>query len=384
MRIIHVIDYFQPKLGYQETFLAKMQSEMKNDVYVLTSDRYDPFLFQGNTAKKILGERIKGSGFFMEEGIKTIRLKTYFETSYTIWLAGLENGILELNPDIVYVHGISSISAIRIGNLKSKHFGFKLIYDDHATLDNSKSKLYPLFRFLFSGLIKTAGDAFVGILPDTRDFMNKKYGIPYEDIHIIPLGADEDLFKFDEAARREMRHMFLLSDDDIAFIYTGKIISLRRLDLLIDAITFIKQNELIKIIILGDGPSKYVNDLRKQIKLKDLENKFVWHPAVPNDQLPKYYSAADVAVWPFGASASILEAMSCGLPIILSEKSMVTELVRNGNGFLFKEDAMDLARQMEKFLDIKLIKEMGFKSRKLVIEELSWKVIAKQFLDLAM
>jgi hypothetical protein len=90
MRILHVINYFQPQLGYQETFLAKMHSEMKNDVYVLTSDRYDPYLFRGNTAIKILGDRIKGSGFFIEEGIKTIRLKSYFETSYTIWLVGLE------------------------------------------------------------------------------------------------------------------------------------------------------------------------------------------------------------------------------------------------------------------------------------------------------
>jgi len=174
-----------------------------------------------------------------------------------------------------------------------------------------------------------------------------------------------------------------LSDDDITFIYTGKIIPLRRLDILIDAIKIIKKNELIKVILLGDGSPEYVKELKKQIEYNNFNSKFVWHPAVPNKQLPKYYSAADVAVWPFGSSAGILEAMSCGLPIILSEKSMVTELIRNGNGFLFKEDAADLALQMEKLLDIKLIKDMGLKSRKLAVEELSWKGIAKRYLDIA-
>jgi hypothetical protein len=52
MKIIHVIDYFQPQLGYQETFLAKEQAKQGHEVYVLTSDRYNPIVYKGNAAKK--------------------------------------------------------------------------------------------------------------------------------------------------------------------------------------------------------------------------------------------------------------------------------------------------------------------------------------------
>ncbi len=149
MKIVHVIDYFQPKLGYQETFLAKEHARMGHEVYVVTSDRYNPIVYSGNAAKLVLGRRIVDSGFFTEEDIKVWRQKTLFEIPHAIWMLGLEKRIQELEPDIVVVHGIVSFSAIRIARLKKKSGNFKLIYDDHMTFDNSQSKLrvlYPPFK----------------------------------------------------------------------------------------------------------------------------------------------------------------------------------------------------------------------------------------------
>lgn len=387
MKIIHIIDYFQPKLGYQEVFLAREHAKLGYDVYVVTSDRYNPIFRSQKLERHLLGGRIAGTGYFVEEGIKVWRLKPLLEIPHAIWLRGLKSKIQELKPDIVIVHGMVNFSALRVARLKEKTGGFRLIYDDHMTYDNSLSMmrvLYPLFKFTFSSLIQRAADALVAILPESRIFMCERYGIPPERVVIIPLGADDELFKVDTAVRREMRDKLKLGEDDVVFVFTGKIVPQKKLPLLIEAAAkLMADHDNVKVILVGSSTQSYIEQLKHEVGARNLEKRFVWHDAVPNAQLPMIYSAADVAVWPGGASISMREAMACGLPIIINEAALVTELVAYSNGLTFREDdASDLARQMEKLLDRELRENMGRSSRKLVEDRFSWKIIARQFIEL--
>jgi len=367
--------------------LAREHARLGNDVYVVTSDRYNPIFYSGSVERQLPGGWIAGVGSFVEEGIKVWRLKTLFKIPHAIWVRGLESKIQELKPDIVIVHGIVNFSALRVAKLKEKVGGFRLIYDDHMTPANSLSMmrvLYPLFKCTFSALIQRAADALVAILPETRIFMHERYGFPLERVVTIPLGADDELFKFDATARQEMRGELKLSEDDVSFVFTGKIVPQKKLHLLVEAAAKLMTNhDNVKVMLVGSGTQSYIEQLKHEIGAGNLENRFVWHDAVPNAQLPGIYSAADVAVWPCGASISMREAMACGLPIIISEAALVTELVDYNNGLTFREDdASDLMRQMEKLLDHGLRETMGRDSRKLIEDRFSWKIIAKQFIEL--
>jgi glycosyltransferase involved in cell wall biosynthesis len=385
MRIIHLIDYFQPQLGYQETFLAREHARMGHNVHVVTSDRFSPFIFEAN--RSVLGKRERSRGFFDEEGIKVWRLKTLFEFPHAIWIRGLENKVLELEPDIVIVHGIVTFSAIRVARLKSGANKFKLIYDDHMTFDNSTSRLrvlYPLFRYTFSSLIQDSADALVGIADACQDFMNRSYGIPIDRISVVPLGADDELFRFDEASRLYIRGQLNIEKNDIVFIYTGKIIPEKKLSLLLDALKLIKDQGNIKILLVGDGPLAHIEELKQRAIEGNVEGKFIWQQVVHNKELYKFYSAADVAIWPRGATISQREAMACNLPIIISDGSMVTELVAYNNGLICKENnPLDLSEKMQRLLDPALRKEMGRNSRSYIEEKLSLRVTAKRFIELA-
>lgn len=386
MRIIHILNYFQPKVGYQETFLAKEHAKSGHEVYVVTSDRYSSSLYAVNTLKPVTGGGIKGAGFFIEEGIKVWRLKTLFELPYQVWMLKLESKIQELKPDIVIMHDIVNLTALRIARLKKKLGNFKLIYDDHMTFGLSTSKLrilYPLFKWTFSRLIQETADALVAILPETKMFIHERYGIPLERIAVIPLGADDTLFKLDVLSRQEARNKLSLNETDIVFIYTGKIYPGKRLGLLIRAMKLMGNYNDLKVLLVGNGPQTYIEELKQNIKAENLEDRFIWHDAVPNKELYKFYSAADVAIWPHGPSISMREAMACSLPIIISEGSAVTELVDYNNGLICQEEnASDLSQQMEKLLDPQLRREMGQRSRKLVEEKFSWRIIARQFIEL--
>ncbi len=51
-------------------------------------------------------------------------------------------------------------------------------------------------------------------------------------------------------------------------------------------------------------------------------------------ELYKFYSMSDVGVWPKQCSMTVLEAMSCEIPVIISNKTGAPERVYDGfNGF---------------------------------------------------
>jgi glycosyltransferase involved in cell wall biosynthesis len=387
MKIAHVVDYFQPQLGYQETFLAQEHARMGHSVWVITSDRYSPILYTGESVKKLLGDRVVKPGFFIEEGVAVWRLKTLIEFPRSIWMIGLEKKILEINPDIVIVHGIANIAAIRIALLKGNGTHFKLIYDDHMTFEASRHYLrflYPLFKFIFAPIIIRKSNALVGVADTCKLFMNKMYGFPLDKILVIPLGADTTLFKYDSVAKEKIRKSLGISENEVIFTYAGKIIPVKGPHLLIEAaVELHKNHENIKILLIGNGPSEYIQKIRDYLKLHRCESICIFHDSVKNSELPQFYSAADVAVWPKEASLSMFEAMACQLPVIISIDSEVQERLSYNNGFLYNaNDNLDLAKKMELLLDRNTRKIMGENGREIVNKKFSWKVIGSQFADL--
>lgn len=100
------------------------------------------------------------------------------------------------------------------------------------------------------------------------------------------------------------------------------------------------------------------------------------------DQVASLYKQADIFCLPTrneGMSNTILEAMACGLPIVTTEVSGNSELVKD-NGFLVRSaDIEALRKRLSQLLvDSELRKSMGKLSRERV-EILSWENVAEQF-----
>jgi glycosyltransferase involved in cell wall biosynthesis len=384
MKIIHVIDYYQPQLGYQETFLCQEQSKMGHDVFVITSERYSPAIYE--STKTILGKRINKVGFFEEEGTKVFRLKTLFEIPHAIWIQGLEDKINEIGPDIVIMHGIVNLQAPRVALLKRKLGNFKLIIDDHMTFNASGSKLrvlYPVFKLIFMPLLKSTTDVFVAVAPITKTFMSRVYGIPLDRITVISLGADIKRFQFDSIARQQIRQQISVDDNNVLFVYAGKIIPEKGPHLLVEAAIKMKSYNNFKVLLLGNGPNEYIDGMKQKISAAKMEDVFVWLNAVPNKELPKVFSACDVAVWPRQCALTMMEAMSIGLPVVISNNSEVMDRLRWQNGLTFiSEDPNDLASQMGKLLDSNVRNTLGKNGKSAIENELNWQIIAKQFIDL--
>lgn len=389
MKILHVIDYFQPKLGYQETFLAKEQMKAGHEVHVITSDRYYPFPNYDKSVKDLLGERILKPGTFTEEGITVHRLPIYFEIFCRACLKGLSKKVQEINPDTIHCHGISSTTAVTLAKLKPQ-LNFSLLCDDHmlySVINEGrwfKQAFYALFRLLYKKRLLKNVDYFVGVTGETKDFMHEFYQIPKDRIDVILLGADTDLFQFDDDKRKKLRAEWEVEDDEVVVIYAGKVIPPKGPHILVDAlIPLMKENKKLKLVIVGKGDDEYLNKMKGKLEVEGLSRRVIWHPPVKNTELPSYYCAADMGAWPLQESLTMLEAQACQLPVIVKDSPVGRERT-DKSGLLYQEGNADNMREKLLILiqDPDKRKAMGQSGRRLVENSFSWTAINEQFMKL--
>lgn len=132
-----------------------------------------------------------------------------------------------------------------------------------------------------------------------------------------------------------------------------------------------------KLLIAGGGPLlNYHKTLVKQLGVRD-NVKFLG--TVDNKQLPRILNAADVYVSTSitdGSSASLMEALGCGLPVVVTDISANREWIKHGeNGFLVPiGDSSTLADDVVKVLqDNGLRLRMSEANLKLARERADWK-----------
>jgi len=89
---------------------------------------------------------------------------------------------------------------------------------------------------------------------------------------------------------------------------------------------------------------------------------------VPRDQLPAIYSGAAIFVYPSryeGFGLPVLEAMSCGAPVIVSSAAALTELIQDAGVVLETDGVEELTQAMERLLrfeaDAERLREAGLR-----------------------
>jgi len=393
MKIVHVINYFQHQLGYQEFFLAREHARMGHDVTVLTSDRYFPFADYENTISPILGKRKIKRGTEKIHNFNVVRLPVLFEQKgVRILLRGLKKELSRIKPDIVITHGEYTFNTLLTVLYKKKN-KYRLVIDCHSIrLDKKSRKGFfskirdlksVIFKSIFIKFIWNRRDVkWVAVADKCAHLMVNECKFPQEEINIIPLGSDIDRFKPDPETRKKLRKVHGINEDDIVILYTGKINLDKDPALILESSKDLIQKYKLIYFFIGNIADDYRNRFEeiggplgacvKQIN------------AVPNSELPQYYALADIAAWPKQASMSMIDAMASELPIIVCD--YLTERLKNRNGIGIKEGNLIELRQAIQTLaeDPDLRNSMGKRGRELAERELDWKGISQKFIDLAL
>ena len=393
MKIVHLMGYFVPELGYQEYYLAKQHKEMGHDVYVIASDMLYPFPNIENMLKEAGikdTSRKRKAGFSIVEGIKVYRLPHTFEYADFILVKGLKKILEKIGPDVVFAHE-SRQGTPALAAFYKKNFGYRLVVDQHDFYHRIPNYAlwkriarfldYFLLRKFIVGYSLKRADRIVAVTKETKDFLVKTHKIEPKKIFLVPLGVDTDFFRFGSEARKNIRKKFKIKESDVALVFSGTIVRRKGLELLIDVLSEIK-NKNAKLIVVGSGDKVYMEELKRLSK--KLGERIIFTGFVKKNEVKDYFSASDIGIWPGNNSVSIMEAMACKLPIIMVDLQL-GHLVSYSNGFKFKEnDKKGLKMHMERLIkNPKLRKRMGENSYEGIMKNYSYKELAKRFIEIA-
>lgn len=194
---------------------------------------------------------------------------------------------------------------------------------------------------------------------------------PLQRIDVIYNGVDTN----------EFRPNYTTSDT-LRILCIARLIKRKGIEYLIKAVAKLKQNN-IKLVIVGQGNQR--ENLKKLASTLGISSKVNFRDYIAHNYISEIYHNSDVFVLPSlneGMSNAALEAMACGLPIVITDTGGTAELL-NGNGFVVqKKNPLGIAQTLQKFLrNAELIVQMGRRSRE-IAEGMSWQDIAGKYYGL--
>lgn len=252
---------------------------------------------------------------------------------------------------------ISGWLAARSRGIKT---GFRVLKTFDAWVKRNRIK-DAVKRFMFKRVdaIETPG-------MDGREFA-LKYGALSERVFYATHTVDIDTFQKSCVLTKGEQETLRAQGGLIGFtfIYVGRLMAGKGLDLLIEAFSLVQQRcaHEVSLLLVGDGPQEAA--LRKICETSRIRN-VVFTGFVQKRDLPRFYALADTFVFPtLGDPYGIVvdEAMACSLPIISTTAAgEIRGRVQDGvNGFLVMPgDSQTLAAAMLTLADhMELREQMG-------------------------
>lgn len=191
--------------------------------------------------------------------------------------------------------------------------------------------------------------------------MEKRLGFDEGSIEVLPNGIDLSDY---EAGCGEGKKIG----------YLARMCHAKGLGLLVDAFIALNDRSLSLAVAgtMGGGDEDYVRDLKLKLERAGLADRVEWRPDL--DRAEKAAFLKELAVFsvpvriPEAFGLYILEAMACGVPVVMPESSAFPEIVGEaGCGILVEpESAGKLADGLREMLDHPKRREIGQKGRQAV------------------
>ena len=172
---------------------------------------------------------------------------------------------------------------------------------------------------------------------------------------------------------------------DIPFIlYVGNVESRKNVSLLIKSFYKLKKQGIKhKLVLIGTRKFGFNQILELVIKL-NLLDEVIFTGYIPDEDLVKFYNAADLFVFPSlyeGFGLPPLEAMACGCPVIVSNTFFITRSSGEAGILVDPYDSDALAEEMYKILINNDLKEELSKKSVARAKMFSWKKASKRNME---
>ena len=269
----------------------------------------------------------------------------------------------EIKPDLIHAGPIQTCAFISILSgfrpVLTMSWGFDLMEDIYKSKWMEWVTGYTLKRSTFF-----TSDAKV-----TRD-KAVAYGMDPEKTVVFPWGVDLEHFNFQPFESETSKTFTLFCNRSWEARYGVDVL----------ARAFVKvaeQKENVDLILLGGGTQG--NQIRQILQSGGVMDRVTFGGQVSQTDLPRWYHMADLYISPShvdGSSVSLMEALACGLPCLVSDIPANKEWVTEGeNGWLFPDgDSNTLAEKILAAMSQRdKLPEIGRASRRSAEKRADWK-----------
>jgi len=313
---------------------------------------------------------------------------------YTVRL--LQKRIVQLiethDIDIIYAHSpaLCGLAALHAARAKGLPFIYEVrAFWEDAAVDQrrtTKSSLrYRAMRALETYVARRANAIAAIAEPMLKDLASRN--ISNTKMFCIPNGVDAQ--RFSPIPRdRALAARLGLSDAPVIGFF-GSLYRYEGITWLMQAVAQLRSRGIsLQVLVVGRGEEEQA--IRAAIRNQTLSDVVKLIDHVPHDQINRYYSVADIMVFPrlsirlteLVTPLKPLEAMALGKPVLASNVGGHRELVQHDlNGLLFRaEDYRDFGVQaMRLIADPALRERLGNCAREFVQQKKDWSIVAREY-----
>ena len=230
----------------------------------------------------------------------------------------------------------------------------KLILEMHEIVDPLEERILPirLYSRVMGRLLKRRVDAFVVHASSVKDQVTRIYGLKEDSVIVIPHALLLFGAYYQDCDKQAAKDKLGISEEFV-ILYFGLIRKYKGVPCLVEAFNKLPRDIALhsRLVIAGEdwGDETCLGDM---INSSPYKEQITYKPQfIPDDMVPKYFSAADVVVLPYlrtAGSGVASIAMAYGKPLIISDLEVLRESVIDYEGAMFTPvgDSAAIARKL--------------------------------------
>lgn len=250
----------------------------------------------------------------------------YFANPEKLYRGLFAPQLKQYEPTVVMAIDLPALPAAA---MHARQIGAKLVYDSHELYCEQEFSPHEKkqWRLIEEKFIHECSSV-ITINPSIASELKTRYDL--DTVYVIYNSVNP----YSQPLIRQLFHkIFKLPSDKKILLFQGGLSQGRHLDTLVRSMKFIK-NELLVLVILGDGPFK--NTLERLVQVHKIKNRVYFHPAVPQMALLAYTQSADAGIIPYQAIClnnyyctpnKLFEFIAAGIPILGSNLPEINNIV---------------------------------------------------------